>query len=101
VVRPYFARYADLKMSSFALFVSMLGGLALVGPFGVLLGPLAVRMAREALELRKKLVVDDAAAAPDLETIIDAGPMSEEPSALPRRRPSDMTTPLELARTRT
>ena len=58
-VRPFFARYGALQMSSFALFVAMLGGIAVFGTFGILLGPLLVRLAREALELRTEMMTGD------------------------------------------
>jgi predicted PurR-regulated permease PerM len=51
LVRPVFARMAHLKMSNFMLFASMIGGVALLGPFGLFVGPLAVRLARETLEI--------------------------------------------------
>lgn len=56
LVRPFFARYGALQLSSFTLFVAMLGGIAVFGTFGILLGPLLVRLAREALELRTELM---------------------------------------------
>ncbi len=56
LVRPFFARYGALQMSTFALFVAMLGGIAIFGTFGILLGPLLVRLAREALEIRTEMM---------------------------------------------
>jgi predicted PurR-regulated permease PerM len=53
LVRPMFVRFGRPQLSSFAVFVGMLGGLTLVGPFGILLGPLVLRLAREALEQRE------------------------------------------------
>lgn len=53
LVRPLFVRFGRLQLSSFAVFVGMLGGLTMVGPFGILLGPLVLRLAREALEQRE------------------------------------------------
>lgn len=55
IVRPVFAKYARLQMSSFMLFVSMLGGLVVAGPFGILVGPLVVRLAKETLLIRREL----------------------------------------------
>lgn len=55
VVRPLFAKYARIQMSSFMLFVSMLGGLVVAGPFGILVGPLLVRLAKETLLIRREL----------------------------------------------
>lgn len=54
LVRPFLARAAELKMSTFMLFVSMIGGIAVFGGFGLFLGPLVLRLAREALELRQE-----------------------------------------------
>ena len=51
LLRPLFSRIGSLKLSLFVLFVSIFGGLATVGPFGVLLGPLVARLAIEALAL--------------------------------------------------
>ena len=52
LVRPLFVRFGRLQLSSFAVFVAMLGGLTVAGPFGILLGPLAFRLATEAVHQR-------------------------------------------------
>ena len=58
MVRPMLSRYGKLRMPTFLLLISMLGGLALFGAWGVLLGPLLVRLAVEGLEiLRERAVV--------------------------------------------
>ena len=54
VLRPVFARYGELQLSSFALLLSMFGGLTLFGGWGLALGPLLVRLAIEALEIAKE-----------------------------------------------
>ena len=54
ILRPVFARYGELQLSSFALLLSMFGGLALFGGWGLALGPLLVRLAIEALEIAKE-----------------------------------------------
>lgn len=54
VLRPVFARMGALKLPVFLMFVSIFGGIATVGPWGALLGPLAVRLWIEAMELRKE-----------------------------------------------
>lgn len=54
ILRPVFARYGELQLSSFALLLSMFGGLALFGGWGLALGPLVVRLAIEALEIAKE-----------------------------------------------
>jgi predicted PurR-regulated permease PerM len=51
VARPFLARVAHLRLSNFMLFSSMIGGVALLGPFGLFAGPLVVRLARETLEI--------------------------------------------------
>lgn len=49
VLRPVFARFGDLDLSTFVLLVSIFGGLAMFGAWGLLLGPLFARLAKEAL----------------------------------------------------
>src|SRR6478609_1749116 len=51
LLRPLFARYAELRMNSLLLFVAMLGGIVLFGTWGLLLGPLLVRWASEGLSM--------------------------------------------------
>jgi predicted PurR-regulated permease PerM len=52
-VRPVLTRYARLQLPMAVVLVSMLGGLAAFGPSGVLLGPLVVRLAVEALAIAR------------------------------------------------
>jgi predicted PurR-regulated permease PerM len=54
LLRPLFARYGNLKLSTFALLLSIFGGLAAFGGWGVLLGPLLFRMAKEVLALLRE-----------------------------------------------
>lgn len=54
LLRPLFARYADLSMNSLVLFVSMLGGIVVFGAWGLLLGPLLVRWAMEGLSMLRE-----------------------------------------------
>jgi predicted PurR-regulated permease PerM len=75
ILRPIFARYGELQLSSFALLLSMFGGLALFGGWGLALGPLVVRLAIEALEIAKE------------EHLF--GPLTEPPAD--SRRPPDET----------
>ena len=49
VLRPVFARFGNLELSTFVLLTSIFGGLAFFGAWGFLLGPLFARMAKEAL----------------------------------------------------
>lgn len=50
-LRPIFARYGNFRLSSFSTLLSMFGGLTVFGSWGILLGPLAVRLGVEAMEL--------------------------------------------------
>jgi predicted PurR-regulated permease PerM len=54
LLRPLFARYAELRLHSLALFVAMLGGIMLFGTWGLLLGPLLVRWASEGLSMLRE-----------------------------------------------
>jgi len=60
LLRPLFARYAELRMNSLLLFVSMLGGIVLFGTWGLLLGPLLVRWAGEGLSILREQRVEAA-----------------------------------------
>lgn len=53
LLRPVFARFGNLDLSSFALLVSIFGGLAMFGTGGLVLGPLFVRLAKEALMIAR------------------------------------------------
>jgi predicted PurR-regulated permease PerM len=48
-----FSRFGNLELSSFVLLVSIFGGLAMFGGWGLLVGPLFVRLAKEALVLAR------------------------------------------------
>ncbi|MEZ4256427.1 MAG: AI-2E family transporter [Polyangiales bacterium] len=63
-VRPVLARFGKLELPSFVVFVAMLGGLLAFGGWGILLGPLAVRLAVEALNLRREREAERGAAQP-------------------------------------
>jgi len=54
LLRPLFARYAELRMNSLVLFVAMLGGIVVFGTWGLLLGPLLVRWASEGLTMLRE-----------------------------------------------
>jgi predicted PurR-regulated permease PerM len=49
VMRPIFARFGKLELSTFVLLTAIFGGLAMFGTWGLLLGPLCARLAKEAL----------------------------------------------------
>jgi predicted PurR-regulated permease PerM len=58
VARPLFTRLGALKMPLLLLFISLLGGLTVFGAWGAILGPLLVRLAMEALAVRKEALAD-------------------------------------------
>lgn len=51
IVRPVLSRHAHLDLPTFLLFIAMLGGIAMFGAWGLLLGPLFVRLGVEALRI--------------------------------------------------
>jgi predicted PurR-regulated permease PerM len=53
VLRPVFARFGKLELSTFVLLTSIFGGLAFFGAWGFLLGPLFARLAKEALVMAR------------------------------------------------
>jgi predicted PurR-regulated permease PerM len=53
-LRPVFARFGSLRMPMFLLFVSLFGGVAAFGAWGVIFGPLIMRLLLEAMELRRE-----------------------------------------------
>ncbi|MFI5302437.1 MAG: AI-2E family transporter, partial [Polyangiales bacterium] len=54
VVRPYLARHGRLQLPTFVVLVAMLGGIAVFGASGALLGPLLVRLCVEALAIESE-----------------------------------------------
>jgi predicted PurR-regulated permease PerM len=54
LVRPLLARYGELRMNGLLLFIAMLGGVAVFGATGLLLGPLLVRLAIEGLTMLRE-----------------------------------------------
>jgi predicted PurR-regulated permease PerM len=54
VLRPLLAKFGQLRMHGLVLFVAMLGGIAVFGAGGLLLGPLFVRLAIEALAMLRE-----------------------------------------------
>ncbi len=51
LLRPLIAHRADAHLPTFVVMLGMFGGLVALGGWGVLLGPLILRLAMEALEL--------------------------------------------------
>jgi predicted PurR-regulated permease PerM len=62
LARPWLARRGRLALPSWVVLTAMFGGIELVGGWGVLFGPLVVRLAKEALVIRatEPLVVEAA-----------------------------------------
>lgn len=54
ILRPMLARCGQLQLPGLVLFTSMLGGLAVFGAWGLIYGPLLVRLAVEALDIRRQ-----------------------------------------------
>lgn len=54
LTRPAFARFGKLELSNFVLLTSIFGGLAFFGAWGLMLGPLLARLAKEALVLARE-----------------------------------------------
>lgn len=51
ILHPLFARWGKLDMHAFVVLIAMLGGIVAFGAWGLLLGPLIVRLAIEALRI--------------------------------------------------
>lgn len=58
VVRPYLARKGRLELPTFVVALAMFGGLASLGPRGLLFGPLIVRLAKELLVIWREQRAD-------------------------------------------
>lgn len=56
LARPYLTKFGKLQLPTFIVLVSMFGGVELFGGWGILFGPLIVRLAKEALEVRREAV---------------------------------------------
>jgi predicted PurR-regulated permease PerM len=52
LARPWLARRGELALPSWVVLISMFGGIELIGGWGLLFGPLVVRLAKEALAIR-------------------------------------------------
>jgi predicted PurR-regulated permease PerM len=60
-LRPLFMQYGNLRLHGLLLFVAMLGGIAVFGGSGLLLGPLVLRLATEGLTMLKEHRAEEAA----------------------------------------
>jgi predicted PurR-regulated permease PerM len=54
ILKPMLAKWGHLQLSTFLVLVGMLGGLVVVGPWGLLLGPLVLRLAKEAVAISRE-----------------------------------------------
>ena len=54
LARPYLAKRGKLQLPTYAVLISMFGGVQLIGGWGLLLGPLVVRLAKEAILIRSE-----------------------------------------------
>ena len=62
LVRPYLARRGSLQLPTIVVLVAMFGGIVVMGPWGLFLAPLVVRLAKEAIAIAREQRL--AAAAP-------------------------------------
>jgi predicted PurR-regulated permease PerM len=53
LARPWLARKGELALPTWVVLISMFGGVELIGGWGLLIGPLIVRIAKEALMIAK------------------------------------------------
>lgn len=95
LIRPLFVRYAKLRLHSLVLFLAMLGGIALIGAWGLLLGPLFVRLACEGLDMLREERAHTRADRPAL--IAEQAGQATEPNAAvayraPQSRPISQTS---------
>ncbi len=56
LARPFLARRGDLQLPSYVLLIAMFGGVELIGGWGLVVGPLVVRLAKEAIAIRAEPV---------------------------------------------
>jgi predicted PurR-regulated permease PerM len=61
LVRPYLARRGHLQLPTYIVLVSMFGGVEVFGGWGLLLGPLIVRLASEAIAISSTPAADPSA----------------------------------------
>ncbi|HEY3353201.1 MAG TPA: AI-2E family transporter [Polyangia bacterium] len=54
LLRPMLARYGRIQLPTFVLLIAMFGGLATVGVWGLVLGPLLVRLGVEAMAILRE-----------------------------------------------
>lgn len=88
-VRPMLARYGRLALPGFVVLVSMIGGAAVFGAAGALLGPLVVRLCVESLAMASEQHEPSGVENGTCEAGVDsAAPGEERPEDAPARRPA-------------
>jgi predicted PurR-regulated permease PerM len=60
LARPYLAKRGNLQLPSYVVLISMFGGIQLIGGWGLVLGPLVVRLAKEAVLIRSEAMATSA-----------------------------------------
>jgi predicted PurR-regulated permease PerM len=82
-VRPFLARYGHLDMPAFLVLISMLGGVAILGAAGALLGPLVVRLCIESFAILSETQRQGSLGPAEAETLAEpdrvAGDRAEQP----------------------
>ena len=64
LARPWLTRYGKLQLPGFIVLVAMFGAVEVFGGWGILFGPLVVRLAKEALEIRREPVLATPSSSP-------------------------------------
>jgi predicted PurR-regulated permease PerM len=54
ILKPHLARYGKLRLPASVVFVALLGGVLVMGPSGLLLGPIVVRVAMELVVIARE-----------------------------------------------
>lgn len=81
LMRPVFARVGNLELPTFVLLTSIFGGLAFFGAWGLILGPLFARLAKEALVMARIDRLHDKRAEIDAARAHPEGATPQEPPA--------------------
>src|SRR5205085_4284904 len=67
LARPWLAHRGQLKLPTWIVLVAMFGGIEVMGGWGLIMGPLFVRLAKEALVISRE-ARDPATSSPPVET---------------------------------
>ena len=96
VLHPLFARWGKLDLHAFVVLLAMLGGIVAFGAWGLLLGPLVVRMAIEALRIFREEGMSADGGAQPVSSAETESPSSSSSSSV---RTESSTTPPSGVRT--